>query len=62
MDGVSHSQLHEDEVIPDIAFTKEDMKGTIKRHDDPLVISTAMVNAEVKRILVDQGSSADILF
>ena len=34
----------------------------IPGHDDPMVISAAMVNAEVKRVFVDQGSSADILF
>ena len=56
LDDVSHSQLHEDEVTPDIVFTKEGMKGTIKRHD------TAIVNVEVKRILVNQRNYGDILF
>ena len=32
------------------------------RHDDPMVISAIMVNAEVKRVFVDQGSSANIIF
>ena len=34
----------------------------IPGHDDPMVIFAAMVNVEVKRVFVDQGSSADILF
>ena len=34
----------------------------IPGHDDPMVISAAMVNVEVKRVFIDQGSSADILF
>ena len=47
---------------PEIVFSYSDLEGVIPRHDDPMVISAAMVNAEVKRVFVDQGSSADILF
>ena len=36
--------------------------GVVKGHEDPMVISVAIINAEVKHILVDQGNSADILF
>lgn len=38
------------------------MKITVPDHDDLLVVSGIMVNFEVKRIFVDQGSSTDIIF
>ena len=47
---------------PDIVFSSSDLEGVIPGHDDLIVISAAMVNAEVKRVFVDQGNLADILF
>ncbi|XP_015964847.1 uncharacterized protein LOC107488603 [Arachis duranensis] len=48
--------------LPTISFTKEDGKGIVPRHDDPVVITMILANAHLHRTLVDQGSSADILF
>ena len=45
-----------------VAFTLEDAKGIIYPHDDPLVVSLQISTAMVHRILVDGGSSANILF
>ncbi|XP_072084367.1 uncharacterized protein [Arachis hypogaea] len=45
-----------------ISFTKEDRQGITPEHDDPVVITMILVNAHLHRTLVDQGSSADILF
>ncbi|XP_025669835.1 uncharacterized protein [Arachis hypogaea] len=54
-----------EEEIPDsptISFTKEDTQGIIPRHDDPVVITMILANANLHKTLVDQGNSADILF
>ncbi|XP_025647940.1 uncharacterized protein [Arachis hypogaea] len=48
--------------LPTISFTKEDGQGIVPRHDDPVVITMILANAHLHRTLVDQGSSADILF
>ncbi|XP_072065654.1 uncharacterized protein [Arachis hypogaea] len=48
--------------IPAIMFTKEDVSGIISGHDDPMVITIILANANLHRTLIDQGSSADILF
>ncbi|XP_072052087.1 uncharacterized protein [Arachis hypogaea] len=48
--------------LPTITFTKEDDMGIIPGHDDPVVITIILANANLHRTLVDQGSSADILF
>lgn len=48
--------------LPTITFTQEDAVGIIPGHDDPMVITVILANANLHRTLVDQGSSADILF
>ncbi|XP_015947504.1 uncharacterized protein LOC107494930 [Arachis duranensis] len=48
--------------LPTITFTKEDAAGVISGHDDPLVATIILANANLHRTLVDQGSSAYILF
>ncbi|XP_052114335.1 uncharacterized protein LOC127745561 [Arachis duranensis] len=48
--------------LPTISFTKEDGQGIMLGHDDPVVITMILANANLHRTLVDQGSSADILF
>ena len=48
--------------MPSVAFTLDDIKGIIYPHDDPLVVSLQISTAMVHRILVDGGSSANILF
>ena len=45
-----------------IAFTNDDMRGLHLPHDDVLVISATIVNSNMQRILIDNGSSAAILF
>ena len=45
-----------------INFTNDDLRGLHLPHDDALVISTVITNFNVQRILVNNGSSADILF
>ena len=45
-----------------ICFIEEDFGNIDRAHDDPMVISALVHNFLVKRVLVDQGSSADILY
>ena len=47
---------------PEIVFSSSDFKGVVPGHDDPMIILAKMVNAEVKRAFIDQGSSAGIIF
>ena len=45
-----------------ITFSDFDMKGYQHAHDNPLVIKAIIANKTVHRVLVDNGSSADIIF
>ena len=45
-----------------IAFSCDDLKGIKTPHDDPMVISLVIAKHDVKKVLVDHGSSTDILF
>ena len=45
-----------------ITFTNYDLKGLHLPHDDALVISVVIANFTVQRILIGNGSSANILF
>jgi len=48
--------------IPNITFTSVDFKGMDPKQDDPMVISFEVANCLVRKTLVDQGSSIEILF
>ena len=45
-----------------ITFSDSDLEGCQHPHDDPLVVRAIMANKTVHRVLVDNGSSADIIF
>ncbi|XP_022861072.1 uncharacterized protein LOC111381515 [Olea europaea var. sylvestris] len=45
----------------DITFGSKDLEGISFLHDDALVISAFIANFKVKRILVDNGSAANVL-
>ncbi|GFS37316.1 hypothetical protein Acr_00g0051350 [Actinidia rufa] len=45
-----------------ITVSNDDLRGLHLPHDDALVVSAVIANFNVQRILIDNGSSADILF
>ncbi|KAK3032015.1 hypothetical protein RJ639_036389 [Escallonia herrerae] len=50
------------EPAPAISFYDEDVGDTKTPHDDPLVVTLRVESFDMKRILVDNGSSAEVLF
>ena len=47
---------------PDLVFTKTDLQDVVPHDNDPVVISVVTMGRKVHCILVDQGSSADVMF
>ena len=45
-----------------ITFSDSDLERCQHPHDDPLVVRAVVANKTVHRVLVDNGSSADIIF
>ena len=45
-----------------MGFSNEDKVGTIQPHDDALVITLRIRGYDVKRVMVDQGSTAEIMY
>ena len=45
-----------------ITFYESNLKGCQHPHDDPLVVRAIVANTIVHRVLIDNGSSADIIF
>ncbi|XP_065618123.1 uncharacterized protein LOC136062684, partial [Quercus suber] len=46
----------------DMTFNESDSRGVKQPHNDPLVIKLAIEGFNTKRVLVDNGSSADIIY
>jgi len=46
----------------DLIFTKADLRDFVPHYNDPVVISVVTAGRKVHRVLVDQGSSADVMF
>ena len=45
-----------------MGFSDEDKIGTIQPHDDALVITLRIRGYDVKRVMVDQGNAAEIMY
>ena len=45
-----------------LSFSDEDKVGTIQPHDDVLVITLRIGGYDVKRVMVDQSSGAEIMY
>ena len=49
-------------IQPALSFLDEDKVGTIQLHDDALVVMLKIGGYDVKRVMVDQGSGAEIMY
>ena len=47
---------------PDIVFSERDSRGIRQPHDDPLVIMLRVEEFNIHRVLINNGSSADIIY
>ena len=45
-----------------LSFSDKDKVGTIQPHDNVLVVTLRIKGYDVKRMLVDQGNSAEIMY
>ena len=48
--------------MPPITFSDSDFQGVNPNQDDPVVITIELENFAVKKVLIDQGSSVDIIY
>ena len=53
------SQIGDDS---EIIFKVEEMENLDSNHDDALVVFVRMINARMKRVIIDTNSSADIIY
>ena len=47
---------------PILGFSEEDKVGTIQPHDNALVVTLRIGGYDVKRVMVDGGSGAEIMY
>jgi len=47
---------------PDLCFTSSNFEDMVPHKDDSVVISVLTVGRKVHRVLIDQGSSTDVMF
>jgi hypothetical protein len=45
-----------------ITFSKDDVRGIHQPHDDALVVTMTIAGFITKQVLIDNGSSADIIY
>ena len=45
-----------------LGFSDEDKVGIIQPHDDALVVTLRIGGYDVKRVMIDQGSTVDIMY
>ncbi|XP_077219763.1 uncharacterized protein LOC143853953 [Tasmannia lanceolata] len=60
--NVVHTCNKKTKIENEISFSDADLDNLILPHDDALVITMFVANWELKKILVDNGSLADILY
>ena len=45
-----------------LSFSDADKLGTIQPHDDALVVMLRICGYDVKKVMIDQGSAAEIMY
>ena len=55
-------QVADDSLDVDLTFTKDDLRDVVPHDNDPVVILIVTAGRKANRVLVDQGSSADVMF
>jgi len=55
-------QVMDNSLDVDLTFTKDDLRDVVPHDNDPVVISVVTAGRKVHRVLVGQGSSADVMF
>ena len=45
-----------------LGFSNEDKRGTIQPHDDALVVTLRIGGYDVRRVMVDEGSAAEVMY
>ena len=50
------------DIQPTLSFSDENKIGTIQPHDDALVVTLRICGYDMKRVMVDQGSGAEIIY
>ena len=61
-DSNSESKRARVEIRLALSFSDKDKIGTIQPHDDALVVTLRIRGYNVKRVLVDQGNGAEIMY
>ena len=49
-------------IQPALSFSDDDKIGTIQPHDDALVVTLRIGGYDVKRVMMDQGNGAEIMY
>ena len=57
--GLKRAKL---DIQPILGFSDEDKVGTIKPHDDALVVILRIGEYDVKRVLIDQGNAVEVMY
>ena len=55
-------RAHKPSPTPGIVFSSSNFEEIVSGHDNHMVISAKMVYADVKKVFINQRSSADIIF
>jgi len=62
MMSVAEQVTADDLMDVDLTFTRADLHDVVPHDNDPVVISVVTAGRKVHRVLVDQGSSTDVMF